>query len=146
MEIKDIMEQKIRTINLLKGAKEISLNSILGDVKVLDIIREEYNCLLEWLIEGMTEVNLHDLYNEESFLIFWETFKCKAKYNQEHFIDVIPGINLLDLFRLCKESDIFEVAYNKIEEEFVKMDKTIEEINKQMEEDTVEDDEAKNDN
>ena len=131
MEIKDIMIQNIRAINLLKG-NYIPLSAFRGEIKILDIIREEYTCILEWLTDGMTEMNLHDLYEEESFLIFWETFKCKAKYEQEHFIDEIPGINLLDLFEVCRESDILGVAYNKIEEE-------IEEFHKQMEEAPVED-------
>lgn len=157
MEIKDIMEQEIREIKLLTILREILVERSteydrehprktyaedcvirINDrpsfgLKDIDlIIRENYNILIEWLTEDMTEMSLHDLFENNEFLDFWDEFKRKARYEQEQFIKERSGDELNKLYFQLKHSDILEVAYNKIEKE-------LNEFNKQMEEAPVDD-------
>lgn len=142
MEIKDIMEQEIRNINsliilrdiLTERSKEYDsehpLKTYVEDcvirindrpsfgIRQIDAqISENYNMIIEWLTEDMTERELHNLYENDEFLSFWEDFKLYARCDQERFIKERNGNELNKLYSELKKCDILEVAYNKIEEE-----------------------------
>lgn len=152
MEIKDIIEQELRNINnltilrdiLSERSKEYDIEHPLktytedGLIKINDRpyfgirgidaqISENFNMIIEWLTEDMTEMNLHDLYENDNFLDFWDDFKRKARYSQEQFIKERNGDELNRLFKRMKISDILEVPYKKIEKENEEFNKQIEE-------------------
>ncbi|MBO7691526.1 MAG: hypothetical protein J6W16_01530 [Methanobrevibacter sp.] len=160
MEIKDIMEQQMIETQRLTILRDMLVERMKeyerehpekadADTRVFiinnkpnfglklidDITSQKYNMIIEWLTEDMTERELHDLYENNKFLDFWEDFKRKAQYSQEQFIKELDGNKLNKLYIALKHSDILEVAYNRFEKE----------INTWKEE-QVEDGEAKNDN
>lgn len=148
MEIKDIMEQEISEIKRLRllveklaerkreyereHPVEIPCSPSFGIPGIKEMVCEKYNMIIEWLTEDMTEMQLHDLYENNNYLDFWEDFKRKARYSQEQFIRELNGENLNLLFKNLKNSDILVSAYNRAEEE-------IDEFKKQMDEAPVDD-------
>lgn len=121
LEIKDVMEQAIRTIRILDGSynsakarrddweKEHPQDGTFfrnvpsfGLRGIETAIEETCNMIVEWLIEGLDDRELADLTEEKWFLSFWNKYLRYYKFDNSDKNDVITEApcEVLEILRL----------------------------------------------
>lgn len=160
MEIKDVMLQALRAITVLQISYETVLdrrneydkehpeergedgwilhkNPPFGLNGIETIIEENYNMIIEWLIEGLEERDLSDLVKVKSFFAFWQKYQRCYKYqysDKDDFIDEVPGRILEKLEFKIKYDDDIQTRVKLYDEKY-RIPMTDEEIKEKASED-----------
>ena len=111
MEVKDIIIQSIRIVNLLEESyrhvlarkddynREHDLDGFytvdppFGLAQIEIIIDETYNMIVQWLLDGMEDYELSNLVNNESLMSFWNFYFRSYKRNYSDKEDVIKYLH-----------------------------------------------------